>query len=265
MDRKYNEQVVEHVEIPGACVEIIECNNLSGAGSPYIPHTLHYCEEFGVKFRYIKITTQGVPVMTDTDALYYRMGKFDVGLNSNVVRNAVTGAFTDETLVKPVYKGKGVLALEPSLKYYWIIKLNNSSIVINKSLYYASVGDVKLELISQKNLSTAMFSKAGLFQTKVSGTGIVALELFIPKTELKQIQITPDEDLCVDGNFVIAREPSVNLSVTTNTRGVMSSGASGEGLLNKYSGNGLVWMAPTLPIYRRFINGTVMSNKSSNN
>lgn len=265
MDKKYSEQIVEHVEMPGACVDIIECDNLSGFTNTFGPLVMYYCEEFGVKFRYIRITTQNVPVMTDAGALYYRMGRFNVNLNNSIIRSAVKGAFTDETLVKPVYMGKGTLALEPSFKHYWIIKLDNSSIIVNKSLYYASIGDIKLDLISQKNISTAIFSKAGFFQTKISGTGIVVLEIPVPKAEIKQIRVTPGNELCVDGNLVIAREPSVSLSVVTNTKGVVSSGASGEGLLNEYSGDGFVWMAPTAPMYKRLITGSVASNKSSNN
>ena len=59
--------------------------------------------------------------------------------------------------------------------------------------------------------------------------------------------------------------PSV--SVTTSEKSLIGSALNGEGFLNTFraKSNGVVWLAPTSPIYNKLKNGLGLNNKGSNN
>lgn len=259
-----SEKVISCMEMQGAKVEVIEYNELYGCDNVNTAFNLFIAKQQGMKIRYVKIYTNMAPVMTDAGALYYRRGKFNVTSNKHLVDSALKGILSKESLVKPVYYGNGYLALEPSFKHYFLIKLDNSSIIIDKSMYYASIGDITLDVVTQKNISTALLSKEGIFQLKLTGTGIVVLESDVPKNEIEEVTLRGNDELSTDGNFALLRSPSVDFYVTTNTKGIVSSFVTGEGLLCTYRGNGIIWLAPTLPIYKKLKTGSI-SNKGSNN
>lgn len=258
------EKVIDRLEINGARVEVVERQDLKGCISTSMAFELFYAKQQGMKIRYVKITTNGVPVMTESGALYYYRGSFNTSLNKNLLGSAIKGAVTKETLIKPVYNGRGIINLEPSFKYYLLIEMDNSSIIIDKSLYYASIGNINLSAVIQRNVSSALLGQEGLFQLQVSGTGILVLEMRVPESEIECVQLRPGEELKVDGNFVILRDDTVDFTVTKSNKGLLSSAASGEGLLNTYKGTGRIWVAPTLPIYRKIVNYGYVSNKGSN-
>ena len=105
----------------------------------------------------------------------------------------------------------------------------------------------------RSNLSSALFGNEGLFNLKLSGNGVAALESFVPRNEL--VEITLDNDvLKVDGNFAIAWSGTLNFTVEKSAKSLIGSGLSGEGLVNVYRGTGKVLLAP--------VNGQAMSQRT---
>ena len=83
--------------------------------------------------------------------------------------------------------------------------------------------------------------------------GIVALESFVPRSEL--IEVTLEDDvLRVDGNFAIAWSGTLEFTVEKSTKTLLGSGMSGEGLVNVYRGTGKVLLAP--------VNGQAMQQRT---
>lgn len=70
---------------------------------------------------------------------------------------------------------------------------------------------MKVEPVMQKNFSSAMAGGEGLFQTKIEGTGIIALEIPVPQDEILKYELTGDR-LQVDGNFAILRSGNIKFS-----------------------------------------------------
>jgi hypothetical protein len=104
----------------------------------------------------------------------------------------------------------------------------------------------------QANVSSALFGGEGLFQTRISGTGICVFESPVPLDEVMRIDLK-DETLQVDGNFALMRTGRIEFSVEKSTRSLLGTLTSGEGLLQTFRGTGSVWLAPTQDIYERLL------------
>ncbi len=113
-----------------------------------------------------------------------------------------------------------------------------------------------------KNLSSIAFGGEGLFQTKLSGTGIALLELPVPQEEIIEYNLN-NETLKVDGNFSVLRNGKINFTVEKSTKSIIGAATGGEGLLNVYRGTGTVWVLPTKSIYDKLkIGGVSLVNAS---
>ena len=117
----------------------------------------------------------------------------------------------------------------------------------------------------QKNISSALAGGEGLFQIKLSGSGIVVLESLIPESEITPIYIKQGEQLKVDGSFAIARTEGIKFTTGRSDNNLAKSMINGEGLLQTFTGEGIVWLASTEPFYKRLELGQIYQNKGSNN
>ena len=101
---------------------------------------------------------------------------------------------------------------------------------------------------TQTNLSAAVKGGEGLFQTKLSGTGICILQSPVPSREILKMELH-NERLQVDGNFAILRTGDIRFTVEKSTKTILGSMTSGEGLLQTFTGTGTVWLAPTQALH----------------
>ena len=102
----------------------------------------------------------------------------------------------------------------------------------------------------QRTLSSSLLGNEGLYQTKLSGSGIVALEIPVPESEIFKCVLINDT-LKVDGNFAILRTGNIEFSVEKSSKSIVGSLTSGEGFVNVYRGSGEVWLIPTKNIYNK--------------
>ena len=183
-----------------------------------------------------------------------------------MVRQAFSGSVTNESMVKPLYKGNGEIWLEPSFKHYIFMSLENEEIIVDKGMFFCCSEGVSVRAVSQKNISSAVLGGEGLFQIGLKGTGVVVLESTVPQSEIVKYHITKNRVLKVDGNFAIARTEGVNFTVTKSDKSLLGTVVNGEGLLNTFSGEGYVWLAPTAPLYKNMnLLGVSITGNSSNN
>ena len=99
-----------------------------------------------------------------------------------------------------------------------------------------------------KNVSSLIFGNEGVYQTKLSGSGIVVLEIPVPDKEILRCKMFRDT-LKVDGNFAILRSSNIEFTVEKSGTTLIGTALNGEGLLNVYRGTGEVWLVPTKAIY----------------
>lgn len=232
--------------------QILEYDSLEGATDVKTAISLKYMKESGMKLRQARIILDDSAVKIESGALSYLKGnitvKADVGGVFSFGKKFLSSKLTGETTIKPVLQGKGEVFLEPSFGHYALIELEDEEIIIDDSLFYACEDTVNLSTVSQKTASALVLGNEGFFQTKLSGSGIVLLELPVPETEIFRCKMYQDT-LKVDGNFAILRTANIDFTVEKSGNSLIGSALNGEGLLNVYRGTGEVWLVPTKAIY----------------
>lgn len=209
----------------------------------------YFASQMNVRRRQGLIRLNNSAVTVQAGAMQWCTG--DISLESNVqgagdlLGKMFRGAVTGESAVKPVYRGTGYLALEPTFRHLLAFKLEewNGSVVLEDGMFLACEQNVQQHLVARSGLSSAVAGGEGLFNLALSGTGTVLCESAVPEAELIAVDLH-DDVLKVDGPLAIAWSGSLQFSVEKSAKGLFSSAASGEGLVNVYRGTGRVLMAP---------------------
>ena len=255
-----NEKIIDSAELKGAKIEIVELTDLNGAQSSSSAHTLFFAKQANISLKFVRIKLNGGSTKIESGSLYYSKGNIQntvpVGGFSGFVGKSVKKMLTKESAFNPEYKGYGEVVLEPTFAHYIIVELKNESIIVDKGLYYCSIGDIEVSAAMQKNFSSAIAGGEGVFQSRIAGTGFVVLSIPVPMDEIEVVQLS-NETLSVDGNFALLRSEGISFSVKTSGGGVIGSVLGGEGLLQTFSGTGMVWLAPTAPVYRKLAIGGI--------
>lgn len=230
--------------------------------SPSSAVTSYFAHKMNVRKRQVLIEINDNEYTVSAGAMQWTLGSVEVTSDvkgvGDLFGKAIKGAVTKEAAVKPKYKGKGILMLEPTYRHIILEDLAEwpTGIVLDDGMFLACESTVQQNVVMRSNLSSAVFGSEGLFNLKLEGNGIVALESFVPRDEL--IEVTLENDvLKVDGNFAVAWSGSLDFTVEKSTKSLIGSGLSGEGLVNVYRGSGKVLLAP--------VNGQAMAQRTGNN
>lgn len=265
-----NERIIDKATFGNDTIEIVELTELKGARTGMTAQQLFYMKQSGVTLKFVRVRLNGGIVTTEAGALYYSKGNIqnnvEVGGVSGVAKKMFKSALTQEKAFNPQYSGVGEVVLEPTFAHYILLELNDESFIVDKSLYYCSIGNVEVKPVAQSNVSSALMGGEGLFQTKITGTGAVVLAIDVPMDEIEIYNLN-NERVQVDGNFAILRSSSIKFSVQKSAKGLISSALGGEGFLQTFEGTGMVWIAPTSPAYRKMAFGgmSAVTVGSSNN
>ena len=232
--------------------QVLEYDTLDGATDISTALGLKIMNDSGIKLRQVRIILEDSSIKLESGALSYMKGDINinnkmggvVGLGKKFFNSKLTG----ETMFKPTYYGTGEIFLEPSFGHYALIELEDEQIIVDDGLFYACEEGIEVGSAIQKSVSSALFGNEGLYQTSISGNGIVVLELPVPESEVFKCKLFNDT-LKVDGNFVVLRTSNVKFTVEKSSS-IIGSISNGEGLLNVYRGTGEVWLLPTKSVYR---------------
>lgn len=231
--------------------QVLEYDRLEGATDYETALKLQVMNNSNIKLRQVRIIIEDSAVKLESGALSYMKGDIAIktktggvlGLGKKFLNSKLTG----EEMFKPTYEGTGEIFLEPSFGHYALIELEDEEIIVDDGLFYACEEEVNIGTSMQKTVSSIVFGNEGLFQTSLSGSGIVVLELPVPESEIFKCKLFNDT-LKVDGNFAILRTGNVKLTVEKSSS-IVGSMTNGEGLINVYSGVGEVWLIPTKGVY----------------
>lgn len=247
--------------------QILEYDDLKGSKDVDLAIKLNFMKDSGVKLKQVRIILDKGSIKVESGALSYMKGKLKMknkvggplGLGKKFLDSKITG----ETMFKPTIEGSGEVFLEPSFGEFALIELQDEEIVVDDGMFYACEGDIEIGASMQKTISSMILGNEGIFQTKISGEGIVVLELPVPESEIFKCSLNDDE-LKVDGNFAILRTGDIEFSVEKSNRTIIGTSTSGEGFLNVYKGTGCVWLVPTKSVYNnlKYMNSNNMFNPS---
>lgn len=194
-------------------------------------------------------------VMLQAGAMQWMAGsvKVTTGVKGagDFIGKLVRGAVSQDTAIKPEYVGVGTVVCEPTWSYIMLIDLAQwgSSVVLDDGVFLACDAHLKHSLQRRTNFTSAAAGNEGLWNLRIDGTGIVALEIPCPPEELLFVDLANDE-LKIDGNYAIAWSSTLDFSVERSGKTLVGSAVSGEGLVNTYRGTGSVMMAPMQPATR---------------
>lgn len=209
----------------------------------------YYAAQMNIRKRQVMIDLDDKhSAIIQKGAMQWTAGQVQSGTNvkgvGDFAKKLVSSKVTNESAIKPLYSGTGILVLEPTYKYIIIEDVGSwNGMVIEDGLFYACDASIDIKTVARKTLSSAVAGGEGLFNSCLTGQGYAVLECNCPREELIEIELKDDE-LKVDGSFAIAWSQSLTFTVERSTKTLIGSAAGGEGLVNVYRGTGKVLMAP---------------------
>lgn len=234
--------------------QILEYDELRGSKDIELAVKLDFMKNSGIKLKQVRIILDESAIQIESGALSYMKGQLEIknkiggpiGLTKKIFDSKVTG----ETVFKPTIVGSGEVFLEPSFSQFALVELQDDEIIVDDKMFVACEDGIKVGAVMQKSISSMILGNEGAFQTKISGNGIVVLEIPVPEEEIFKCTLNDDE-LKVDGNFAILRTGDIEFTVEKSNKSLLGTAASGEGFLNVYRGTGDVWLVPTKSIYEK--------------
>ncbi|MCX7088183.1 MAG: AIM24 family protein [Methylococcales bacterium] len=244
--------VVESEKTPGATFDVVQFNALQGSDDLDVAQKIFFANQANIHLKMIRVTLDNSEILIEPGALYFMKGQLHLesgtqGLTKGLMRKFITG----ETLFQSRIKGSGQVFLEPTFGHYLLFNISDDALIFDKSAFYCASSQLDVTAKAQQNISSALFGGEGFFQTQVKGTGIVVLISPVPVAELITYALAAGEKLSVDGNFAFVRTASVSFQAEKSGKTLFQSVTSGEGLLQTFTGPGLVWLAPTQGIYNK--------------
>ena len=213
--------------------------------------TQYYAARMNVRKKQALIELNDEEFITSAGAMQWTLGNVesvtDVKGVGDFIGKALKGSVTKESTVKPKYRGKGLLMLEPTYKHLLIEDLSSwgTGMVLDDGMFLGCDARVKYDVVMRSNLSSALLGNQGLFSLKLSGNGFAVLESPVPREELIEIELQNDT-IRIDGNFAVAWSDTLNFTVEKSGKSLLGSAVSAEGFVNVYRGTGKILIAPVL-------------------
>jgi len=209
----------------------------------------YYASEMNIRKRQVWIDLKDDSYRLQAGAMQMMVGnisvKSDVKDAGDFLGKMVKSVVTNESAVKPLYSGNGTLILEPTYKHIILVNPKDwdGGIVVEDGMYLASSGNIQIDIQSRANFSSAILGGEGLFNTKLVGDGVAVLESSVPYDELMEITLDNSEAR-IDGPYAVAWSGNLQFTVEKVNNSIISSIATGEGVVNVYRGTGKILVAP---------------------
>lgn len=210
-----------------------------------------FASKMNVRRRQALIELDDDEYVTSAGAMQWTLGNVqsvaDVKGIGDFIGKAIKGSVTKESAVKPKYKGKGYLMLEPTYRHLLIEDISNwgSGVVLDDGMFLACESTVSNNVVMRSNLSSAVLGNQGLFSLKLSGKGLAILESPVPREELIEIELENDV-IRIDGNMAVAWSDTLEFTVEKSSKSLIGSAISAEGFVNVYRGTGKILLAPVI-------------------
>lgn len=179
-------------------------------------------------------------------------------MSENMIMNTTSGGgikkmfgrlFSGESMFLNEYTpegGSGMIAFSPcfpgSIMPYHVTPGNG--VILQKGSFLAMEKQLELSVFLQKKLRTGFFGGEGFILQKVSGEGIVFIEI---DGHCKEYELKAGESIVVDTGYLAALTESCSMDIQT-VKGAKNVFFGGEGLFNtKITGPGKVYLQ-SMPI-----------------
>lgn len=194
--------------------------------------------------------TQGESIFTESGGMSWMTDGIEMETNTKGgLMSGLGRALSGESLFMTTYTCSTPTAMitftpEAPGKVLPLQLAPNQIIIAQKDAFMCAQSSVKMEIHFRKKLGTGLFGGEGFILQKLTGPGIVFLEI---PGEVKEYNLANGQRLKVDPGHIAAFDPTVNYEITS-VKGLKNIMFSGEGLfLASLTGPGRVWLQ-TMPL-----------------
>lgn len=202
----------------------------------------------------IKAESDAMVAMSDTLEVN---GAMNGGIIGGLARRMLTGeSFFFQTI--DAVRGDGsVLLGHPAPGGIIDVELDGSySLRVQKTGFLAATDSIQVDTTMQ-NLAQGLFSREGFFVVKISGRGTVFLSSY---GAIHAINLADNEEYIVDNGHLVAWPDYMNYKIEKASNGWISSFMSGECLVCRFRGPGVVLIQTRNPASFKQWLGTTLGN-----
>lgn len=202
----------------------------------------------------IKAESDAMVAMSDTMEVN---GAMNGGIIGGLARRMLTGeSFFFQTI--DAVRGDGsVLLGHPAPGGIIDVELDGSySLRVQKTGFLAATDSIQVDTTMQ-NLAQGLFSREGFFVVKIGGRGTVFLSSY---GAIHAINLADNEEYIVDNGHLVAWPDYMNYKIEKASNGWISSFMSGECLVCRFRGPGVVLIQTRNPASFRQWLGTTLNN-----
>ena len=201
---------------------------------------------YGTVMQSVDVTlTRGESVYTESGGMAWMAGNIDMttntkgGLMAGLGRKLAGESFFMTTYTCKGEQGLVVFTPEAPGKVLPFQLGPGQSLICQKDAFMCAESSVKLEMHFRKKLGTGLFGGEGFILERITGPGLVFLEI---PGEVREYTLQPNQVLRVDPGHIAAFEPSVSYDIAM-VKGLKNIFFSGEGLfLATIKGPGRLWL-----------------------
>ncbi len=193
---------------------------------------------------------QGESVYTESGGMAWMRGDIDMKTDTRGgLMKGLGRALAGESLFMTTYTcraGEGLVVFTPEApgKVLDIQLASGETLICQKDAFMCAEESVQIEMFFRKRLGAGLFGGEGFILQKVTGPGVVFLEI---PGEVRQYTLAPGELYKVDPGHIAVYEPTIDFDIT-RVKGVKNIFFAGEGLfLASLKGPGRLWLQ-TMPI-----------------
>ena len=197
--------------------------------------------------RWVRVDLDDDDVRTERGALNHMQGAIAMDVPLPTLKSWWVSLFSDESVMRPRYHGTGTVYLDSTLGGYHVMRVvPGERWILDTKCFWASDGEVKLG-IHRERVWTSYWADQGLlwYKTALDGDGQVVLSVDGPVEEVDLV----NDQMIVDGPFVIARTGGIRLSVRRPAKSLLAYWLSGQKLAFCYRGTGKLLLCTT-PYWR---------------
>jgi len=189
--------------------------------------------------------TRGESVYTESGGMAWMAGNIDMttntkgGFMAGLGRKLAGESFFMTTYTCKSEQGLVVFTPEAPGKVLPFQLGAGQSLICQRDAFMCAESSVKLEMHFRKKLGAGLFGGEGFILQKITGPGLVFLEI---PGEVREYTLQPNQVLKVDPGHIAVFEPTVSYDITM-MKGLTNVLFSGEGLfLATMKGPGRIWL-----------------------
>ena len=190
----------------------------------------------------------GEQMVTERGSMVWMSPNMEMQTHGGGLGRMFSKMFSGESMFQNIYTahGAGMIAFGSSFpgQIKEIAITPGHDMILQKSAFLAAVPGVELSIHFNKKLGAGFFGGEGFIMQKLSGSGIVFLEI---DGEMVEYDLAPGQKMVIDTGNVAAFESSVSIDIQ-QVPGIKNKLLGGEGLFNTtLTGPGKIWLQ-TMPI-----------------